>query len=92
MEQHSEGIKVHRFYLSYKVNGEVNTGWYYGIHIRFAKDQLLFQQPDATDIMDWTYENPEDLRNYLVKQNASKVNVMMKLKDQPISDQSSQTQ
>ena len=88
MEQHSEGIKVHRFYLSYKVNGEVNTGWYYGIHIRFAKDQLLFQQPDATDIMDWTYENPEDLRNYLTKQNASKVNIMMRLKEQTAKDQS----
>lgn len=88
MEQHSEGIKVHKFYLSYKVNGEVNTGWYFGIHIRFAKDQLLFQQPEATDIMDWTYENPEDLRSYLTRQNASKVNVMMRLKEQPINDQS----
>ncbi len=83
MEQQSEGIKVHRFYLSYKVNGEVNTGWYYGIHIRFAKDQLLFQQPEATDIMDWTYENSEDLKHYLIKQNASKLNVKMRLKDQP---------
>jgi hypothetical protein len=91
MEQHSEGIKVHRFYLSFKVNGEVNTGWYFGIHIRFAKDQLLFQQPEATDIMDWTYENPEDLRSYLTRQNASKVNVMMRLKEQPVNDQSEPT-
>jgi len=83
MEQHPEGIKVHRFYLSFKVNGEVNTGWYYGIHIRFAKDQLLFQQPEATDIMDWTYENSEDLKRYLLKQNASKLNIKMRLKDQP---------
>lgn len=82
MEPHSEGIKVHRFYLSYKVNGEVRTGWYYGIHIRFAKDQLLFQQPEATDIMDWTYEQPEDLRNYLIKQNVTKVRIMMRLKAQ----------
>lgn len=83
MEQQSEGIKVHRFYLSFKVSGEVNTGWYYGIHIRFAKDQLLFQQPEATDIMDWTYENSDDLKRYLVKQNASKLSVKMRLKDQP---------
>lgn len=83
MEQQSEGIKVHRFYLSYKLNGEVNTGWYYGIHIRFAKDQLLFQQPEATDIMDWTYENSEDLKHYLIKQNATKLNIKMRLKDQP---------
>mgnify|MGYP001814804387 CR=1 FL=1 len=83
MEQQSEGIKVHRFYLSYKLNGEVNTGWYYGIHIRFAKDQLLFQQPEATDIMDWTYENSEELKRYLVKQNASKLGIKMRLKDEP---------
>ncbi|GJM30250.1 MAG: hypothetical protein DHS20C17_28850 [Cyclobacteriaceae bacterium] len=83
MEQHPEGIKVHRFYLSYKINGEVSTGWYYGMHIRFAKDQLLFQQPDATDIMDWTYENSEDLKSYLIKQNATKLSVKIKLKNQP---------
>ena len=53
MEQQPEEIKIHRFYLSYKVDGEVCTGWFFGIHIRFAKDQLLFQQPEATDIMDW---------------------------------------
>jgi hypothetical protein len=83
MEQHSEGIKVYRFYFSYKLNGEINTGWYYGIHIRFAKDQLLFQQPDATDIMDWTYENSEDLKSYLIRQHASKLNVKMRLKNLP---------
>jgi hypothetical protein len=91
MEQQSEGIKVHKFYLSYKIDGEVHAGWYYGIHIRFAKDQLLFQQPDATDIMDWTCENPADLRDYLTKQNASKVNIMMRLKDRPMSDQPGHT-
>jgi hypothetical protein len=82
MEQQPEEIKVHRFYLSYKIDGDVRTGWFFGIHIRFAKDQLLFQQPEATDIMDWTNEQPEDLKRYLVKQNASKVNVMMRLKEQ----------
>jgi len=83
MEGHSEGIQVHKFYLSYKINGEVNTGWFYGTHIRFAKDQLLFQQSEATDLMDWTYEKSEDLRSYLLKQNVSKLSVMMRLKEQP---------
>ena len=82
MEQQPEDIKVHRFYLSYKIDGDVRTGWFFGIHIRFAKDQLLFQHSEATDIMDWTNEQPEDLKRYLVKQNASKVNIMIRLKEQ----------
>jgi hypothetical protein len=83
MEGHQEGIQIHKFYLSFKLNGEVNTGWFYGMHIRFAKDQLLFQQPEATDIMDWTYEKSEDLRSYLLRQNASKLSLMMRLKEEP---------
>ncbi len=83
MEGQSEGIQIHKFYLSYKINGEVNTGWFYGVHIRFAKDQLLFQHPEATDLMDWTLEKSEDLRRYLLKQNASKLSVMIRLKEQP---------
>ncbi len=81
MKGHPEGIKIHRFYLSYKLNGEVNTGWFEGVHIRFAKDQLLFKFPDATDIMDWTYEKSEDLKDYLKKQNAKKLSSMLRLKD-----------
>ncbi len=82
MEGQPEEIKVHKFYLSYKIDGEVHTGWYNGVHIRFAKDQLLFQQPEATDLMDWTYERSEDLRTYLKKQNAKQLIIKMRLKDQ----------
>lgn len=81
MEEQPESIKIHRFYLSYKIDGEVHTGWFQGVHIRFAKDQLLFKQPEATDIMDWTFEKAEDLRNYLKKQNAKKLAVKMRLKN-----------
>ena len=71
MEETSEDkIKIHRFYLSFKLNGEVHTGWYEGITIRYAKDQLLFKHPECTDVMDWTYEKTEDLGDYLRKQNA----------------------
>ena len=84
MKGHLEGIKIHRFYLSYKLNGEVNTGWFEGVHIRFAKDQLLFKFPDATDIMDWTNEKAEDLKDYLKKQNAKKLSLKLRLKDQVI--------
>lgn len=84
MEEQPEAIKIHRFYLSYKIEGEVHTGWFNGVHIRFAKDQLLFQNPDATDLMDWTYERSEDLRHYLKKQNAKKLAVKMRLKNQVV--------
>ncbi len=83
MEGQPESIKIHKFYLSFKIDGEVNTGWFQGVHIRFAKDQLLFQQPEATDIMDWTYENAEDLKTYLEKQQAKKLDHMLRLKEQP---------
>lgn len=82
MEGHPEGIKIHRFYLSYKINGEVHTAWFQGVHIRFAKDKLLFQYPEATDIMDWTHEKSEDLKAYLTKQNAKKLAAKLRLKDQ----------
>ena len=80
MEDNPEQIKLHRFFLSYKIDGEVHTGWFQGVHIRFAKDQLLFKHPEATDIMDWTHERDEDLRGYLQKQNAKQLDHMMKMK------------
>lgn len=82
MEGQPKGIQVHKFYLSYKIAGDVHTGWFYGVHIRFAKDQLLFQHPEATDIMDWTYEKSKDLRSYLMKHNALKMSIMLRLKEQ----------
>ena len=81
MEENPEQVKQHRFYLSYKIDGEVHTGWFQGVHIRFAKDQLLFKYPEATDIMDWTYERAEDLRGYLQKQNTTRLDLMMKMRE-----------
>jgi hypothetical protein len=66
-------IEIHKFFLSYKIDGEVHTGWFPGINLRYAKDKLLFQYSEATDIMDWTHENSEDLRKYLNKQKADDI-------------------
>lgn len=41
--------------------------WVEGINLRHAKERLLMQHQDATDVMDWTHENPEDLEKYLEK-------------------------
>lgn len=60
-------IEIHKFFLSYKVNGEIQTGWFSGINLRYAKEKLLFQFSEATDIMDWTNEKSDDLKNYLNK-------------------------
>jgi hypothetical protein len=60
-------IEIHKFFLSYKLNGEIHTGWFSGINLRYAKEKLLFQYSEATDIMDWTYEKSEDLKIYLDK-------------------------
>ncbi len=82
MEDNSEQIKQHRFFLTYKIDGEVHTGWFQGVHIRFAKDQLLFKYPEATDIMDWTYERDEDLQGYLKKQNSKRLDLIMKMRSE----------
>jgi hypothetical protein len=63
-------IEIHKFFLSYKLDGEVHTGWFAGINLRYAKEKLHFQFSEATDIMDWTHEKSEDLRLYLNKQKA----------------------
>lgn len=60
-------IEIHKFFLSYKINGEIHTGWFAGMNLRYAKEKLLFQYSEATDIMDWTYEKGEDLKKYLAK-------------------------
>ncbi|MGI9543066.1 MAG: hypothetical protein ACR2MX_07380 [Cyclobacteriaceae bacterium] len=76
--------KIHRFYFSFKLNGELHTGWFEGITIRYAKDQLLFQYPECTDVMDWTYERTEDLKQYLKKQKVKSLLGKLKLHEQQI--------
>jgi hypothetical protein len=56
--------KLHRFYLSYKVGGNIEAEWIEGINLRHAKDKLQGKFPEATDIMDWTYEKPEAFEKY----------------------------
>ncbi len=59
--------QLHKFYISYKLNGKIYVEWIEGINLRHAKDKIEFEHPDATDLMDWTTERPEDLQKYLQK-------------------------
>ncbi|CAN5474425.1 hypothetical protein BH23BAC1_BH23BAC1_20850 [soil metagenome] len=73
-------IQMHEFFLSYKIDGVLNTGLFSGISLRDAKDKLMFKYSEATDIMDWTYEKSEDLDNYISRQNAKMQVLEMRLK------------
>jgi len=59
--------QLHKFYISYKLNGEVHLEWVEGINLRHAKERIEMKHEDATDLMDWTNENKEDLSAYLKK-------------------------
>ncbi|WP_053404202.1 hypothetical protein [Persicobacter sp. CCB-QB2] len=59
--------RLHKFYLSFKVEREVRTVWVEGLNLRHAKDRLAMTEPEAIDIIDWTSESPEKLENYLSK-------------------------
>ncbi len=59
--------QLHKFYISYKLNGEIHLEWVEGINLRHAKERIEMQHEDATDLMDWTNEKKEDLDAYLKK-------------------------
>jgi len=59
--------RLHKFYLSFKNDGKVETIWIEGVNLRHAKEKLILKSPEATDILDWTNERQEDLDNYLLK-------------------------
>ena len=59
--------QLHKFKISYKLNGEIRLDWVEGINLRHAKEKIEMKHEDATDLMDWTNEKEEDLRNYLEK-------------------------
>ena len=59
--------QLHKFYISYKLNGAVHLEWVEGINLRHAKERIEFKHEDATDLMDWTNESKEDLEAYLKK-------------------------
>ena len=65
---------LYKFYISYRINGQIHLEWVEGINLRHAKDKILFKLQDASDLMDWTNEKKEDLEKYLdkVKQSHEK--------------------
>jgi len=64
--------QLHKFYISYRLVGEVHLEWIEGINLRHAKERIEMRHEDASDLMDWTNEKKEDLHNYLTKIEAEK--------------------
>lgn len=64
--------ELYKFYISYKLNGEVHLEWIEGINLRHAKEKIEMKYGDSSDLMDWTNEKKEDLEAYLNKRNAKK--------------------
>ena len=63
--------KLHNFYLSFKVIGQLHVEWVNGLTLRHAKERLLMQYGDATDVMDWTHESAHDFQQYIDKMKLS---------------------
>jgi hypothetical protein len=59
--------QLHKFYISYRINGEVHLEWVEGINLRHAKERIEMMHEEASDLMDWTNEKKEDLQHYLLK-------------------------
>ena len=59
--------QLYKFYISYRINGDVHLEWIEGINLRHAKERIEMMHGEATDLMDWTNEKEEDLRAYLAK-------------------------
>lgn len=64
--------QLYKFYISYRLNGEVHLEWVEGINLRHAKEKIEMKYGDASDLMDWTNEKKEDLEAYLKKRSAKK--------------------
>jgi len=64
--------QLHKFYISYKVNGEVHLEWIEGINLRHAKEKIELLHAEASDLMDWTNEKEEDLQAYLSRNGLKK--------------------
>ncbi len=62
--------QLHKFYLSYRLNGEIQLEWIEGINLRHAKDKVEMKHEDASDLMDWTNEKEEDVKTFLAKSRA----------------------
>jgi len=66
--------QLFKFYISYRLNGEVCLEWVEGINLRHAREKIQFQYPEATDLMDWTNETKEELEHYIQKIKNKQVN------------------
>ena len=64
--------QLYKFYISYRLIGEVHLEWVEGINLRHAKEKIEMKYGDASDLMDWTNEKKEDLEAYLKKRSAKK--------------------
>jgi hypothetical protein len=64
--------QLHKFYISYRLDGEVCLEWVEGINLRHAKEKIEMKHTEASDLMDWTNEKEEDLQKYLTKIEAEK--------------------
>lgn len=59
--------QLHKFYISYRTEGNIHLEWIEGINLRHAKERIEMRHEDATDLMDWTNESKEDLDAYIKK-------------------------
>ena len=65
--------QLHKFYISYRINGEVHLEWVDGINLRHAKERIEMLHEEASDLMDWKNEKEEDLQLYFSKIEAKKI-------------------
>ncbi len=65
--------QLHKFYISYRLNGVVHLAWVEGINLRHAKEKIEWKHEEATDLMDWTNEKEEDLKAYLAKMESHRI-------------------
>jgi hypothetical protein len=61
--------KLHRFLLSFKLNGEVQTIVVEAINLRHAKEKIIFSNENVSDIRDWSDEKSGELVKYIARQN-----------------------
>ena len=77
--------QLYKFYISYRINGDVHLEWIEGINLRHAKEKIEMKHGEASDLMDWTNEKEEDLRSYLAKIKAKAELQRQKEKDNSIN-------
>lgn len=63
--------QLHRFYLSFKLEGVLQFQWEEGINLRHAKEKLLMRNSEASDLMDWTNEKQEDIEQYIERHRST---------------------